>query len=136
MFTFIDGASSSGARVASATAVTASSAMPAASRAIRLAVAGATIIRSARSATRIWPMSCSCPGSTSSVITARPLSAWNVNAPTNFWARRVITTVTSAPALVNRRTSSQALYAAMPPPTATTISAPASGVAGSSASFG
>jgi hypothetical protein len=59
MLTFIDGARSSGARVASATEVSASSAIPAASRAIRLAVAGATIIRSARSAILMWPISCS-----------------------------------------------------------------------------
>ena len=49
----------------------------------------------------------------------------------NFWARGVIATSTIAPALSNRRTSSAALYAAMPPATPTTILAPRSGSAGS-----
>ena len=52
MLTFIDGAISTGARVASTTALTASSAIPFARREIAFAVAGATMTRSAASA--IW----------------------------------------------------------------------------------
>jgi len=44
----------------------------------------------------------------------------------NFCARPVIATWTVAPALSSRRTSSAALYAAMPPPTPTTTFAPVS----------
>jgi hypothetical protein len=47
MWTFIDGATSTGARVASATAETGSSACPAASRASALVVAAAITTRSA-----------------------------------------------------------------------------------------
>jgi hypothetical protein len=127
MLTFIVGASSTGALVASATAVTASSASPAARRASVLAVVGAMIIRSAASATWMCPIVASSVRLNRSVNTGRPLRAWNVSAPTNSVARAVMQTCTVAPALMSRRTSSAALYAAMPPATPTTTRLPASG---------
>ncbi len=57
MFTFMAGASRTGARVASATVVRRSSAIPAASRAMTSAVAGAISSRSASSAMRMCPIS-------------------------------------------------------------------------------
>ena len=60
MLTFIAGASSTGARLASTTAASRSSAIPAAKRAMASAVAGATMIRSASSARRMWPISDFC----------------------------------------------------------------------------
>src|SRR5438067_13360264 len=52
-----------------------------------------------------------------SVATAVPVSAWNVSAVTNRCAAGVRATRTCAPSFTSRRASSQALYAAMPPPT-------------------
>ena len=75
MLTFIDGATSTGARVASVIAVTASSAMPCASRAITFAVAGATITISARSASVMWPIVASSVRLNRSVNTGRRVSA-------------------------------------------------------------
>ncbi len=109
MFTFMLGASSTGALVASATAETGQSAMPAAMRAIRFAVAGAITTMSAASATWMCPISDSWVRSNRSVMTGRPESAWKVMGPTNSRARGVITTRTVASALVNKRTSSTAL---------------------------
>ena len=109
MFTFMLGASRTGATVASTTALTGQSAMPAAMRAIRLAVAGATTTRSAPSATWMWPISDSWVRSNRSVATGLPERVWKVSGPTNSLARAVITTRTLAPALVSRRTSSTAL---------------------------
>jgi hypothetical protein len=109
MLTFMLGATRTGAREASTTAVTGQSAIPAAMRASRLAVAGATMTRSARSATWMWPISDSCVRSKRSVMTGCPESAWKVSGPTNSRARDVMTTRTRASALLSRRTSSTAL---------------------------
>ena len=109
MLTFMDGASSTGARVASVTAATGSSAWPAASRAIAFAVAGAMMTRSAESASWMWPIVASSVRLHRSVNTGRRVSAWNVIGPMNFCAPAVIATSTFAPALSRSRTSSAAL---------------------------
>jgi len=109
MLTFIEGASSTGARVASASAVTASSAMPAAMRAQRSAVAGAITTISAASASWMWPIFSSSVSENRSVNTGRRVSAWNVIAVMKCWARGVIATSTMAPALSSSRTNSAAL---------------------------
>src|SRR6478672_9254842 len=58
-----------------------------------------------------------CTWCHTSVETGLPDSAAHVGAPTNSSAAAVGTTVTSCPDSVRRRSSSQALYAAMPPAT-------------------
>jgi hypothetical protein len=64
----------------------------------------------------------SCASSQTSVATGRPESAAQVGAPTNFSAGAVGTTRTPCPDSVNSRSSSHALYAAMPPHTPSTTS--------------
>ena len=125
MFTFMAGASKTGARVASTTAASRSSAMPAAMRAMKSAVAGATTSRSASSASRMCPISASCAASKRSSATGAPDSVCSVSGAMNLVAASVITTRTVAPALTNRRQSSAALYAAIPPVTPRTIRLPA-----------
>src|SRR3984893_3878010 len=89
--------------------------MPVAARASRSAVAGATMTRSA-----VWP-SFTCGTSATpvqtSVVTASPDSASHVGAPTKRSASGVGITRTPWPLSLNRRSSSHALYAAMPAPT-------------------
>ena len=69
MFTFIAGATRTGARVASSTAETRSSASPQLSFASVLAVAGARITSSAQSASEMWSISPSSEASNRSVRT-------------------------------------------------------------------
>ncbi len=83
--------------------------MPAASRAMVLAVAGAMITSSARSATWMCPISDSWVRSKRSKNTGRPVSAWNVSSPMKWRALAVMTTCTWAPAFTSKRTSSAAL---------------------------
>ena len=109
MFTFIAGASRSGALLASTTAVKRSLAIPAARRAIASAVAGATISRSASSASWMCPIAASLPRSNSSRDTGAPESVCIVSGVMNCVAASVITTLTVAPALTKRRQSSAAL---------------------------
>ena len=109
MFTFMAGASSRGAFEASTTAVSRSLAIPAARRAMASAVAGATTIRSASSASRMWPISASLPASNSSRATGAPESVCIVSGVMNWVAASVMTTRTVAPALTSRRQSSAAL---------------------------
>jgi len=109
MLTFMAGASSTGARVASTTAVSRSLAIPAASRAMASAVAGATIRRSASSASRMCPISASLAESNRSCETAAPDSVCKVSGVMKRVADSVITTRTVAPALTSRRQSSAAL---------------------------
>src|SRR5207342_64812 len=90
-------------------------ARPWAARAMRSAVAGATTTRSADWPIRTWGTSWA--SLQTSVLTGLPDSAAHVAAPTNCRAAAVGTTVTSWPLSVKRRSSSQALYAAMPPAT-------------------
>src|SRR5690606_4751102 len=106
-----------GAAVARHRVLTRSSASPCASFAMVLAVAGATSTRSAQRASSMWPMAASAAASHSEVRTGRPDSAWKVCTPTKRCALSVIATCTCAPASPSRRTSSAALYAAMPPHT-------------------
>ncbi len=109
MFTFIAGASSSGAFEARTTAVSRSLAIPAARRAMASAVAGATINRSASSASLMCPISASLPRSNSSRATGAPDSVCMVSGVMNWVAASVITTRTVAPALTSSRQSSAAL---------------------------
>ena len=98
MLTFIAGATTSGARVASSTVVRRSSAIPCAIFAITFAVAGAITTASAVSASRMWPISDSSVRSKVSSATRFPDSVWSVISVTNSRALRVITTWTAAPA--------------------------------------
>ena len=66
MRTFIAGAASTGLSVASSAVLARSSAMPAAMRASRSAVAGATTTRSASRDNRMWPISLSSVSENSS----------------------------------------------------------------------
>ena len=109
MFTFMAGASKTGARVASTTAASRSSAIPAAIRAMKSAVAGATTSRSASSASLMWPISASDAGSNRSSATGAPDRVCSVSGAMNRVAASVITTRTVAPALTNSRQSSAAL---------------------------
>ena len=109
----IAGANTTGQRAVSSVLVSRSSASPWAAFAIRSAVAGATTTSSAS-----WPIrTCgtSWTSAHTSVLTGLPDSAAHVGAPTNSSAAAVGTTVTSWPDSVNSRSSSQALYAAIPP---------------------
>src|SRR4051812_38399374 len=115
----IAGAKTTGQDAVSRVAVSRSSARPAAARASRSAVAGATTTRSA-----FWPMrTCATSGTSdhTSVVTGLPDSASNVAAPTKWRAPGVGTTRTSWPASVNARSRKAALYAATPPLTPSTI---------------
>src|SRR5215475_6148057 len=123
MFTFIAGASTTGAVEARYSVERKSSANPRANLPRVSAVAGATSSKSVRCATAICSMADSrfaSPPSEfakTSVMTFWPLSAANVRGVTNSRAARVITTCTVCPASCRRRTSSADLYAATPPVT-------------------
>src|SRR5690606_26270740 len=114
---FIAGATASGASVARQTVLTRSSAKPCASLAMVLAVAGATTTRSAQRASSRWPIAASAVASHSELRTVRCDTAWKLCGSTKRCAASVIATWTSAPASRRRRTSSTALYAAIPPHT-------------------
>ncbi len=130
---FIAGAITSGQSAASAQLLSRLSARPAASLAIVFAEAGAIKYTSARATSSRWLSgACSgsgCPGnapragsrSNSLTSTGAPVSASNDAAPTNRLLAGVCTTLTACPAPVARRTSSSALYAAMPPLTPSRI---------------
>ena len=109
MCTFIAGASTTRARVASMTVVSRSSAIPVASLASTLAVAGAMSRHSAASASRMCPISDSCVRLKVSVATGCPDSVWRVRGVTNCCAPAVMMTGTRAPAPTRRRTTSHAL---------------------------
>src|SRR3984885_9892246 len=109
------GANTTGQRAVSRTAVSRSSDRPAAARASRSAVAGATKTRSA-----VWPSrTCGtlCTSSQTPDDTGSPESAAQVASPTKRSASGVGATLTWCPASVSSRSSSQDLYAAMPAPT-------------------
>src|SRR3984957_16658773 len=101
--------------------------MPCAKWARMSAVAGATSSRSVRWATAMCSMALSTlAGAASSaanisVMTFLPVSAAKVSGVMNSCAERVITTCTSSFSCCRRRTSSAALYAAIPPVTPRTI---------------
>ena len=109
MCTFMDGATSKGAWVARTTVVSRSSAMPAASLATTLAVAGAITSRSAPSARLMWPISDSWVRLKRSVATGAPDRVWKLNGVTNSAASRVITTRTEQESCTRSRTNSKAL---------------------------
>ena len=114
----IAGANTTGQRAVSSVVVSRSSACPWAARATRSAVAGATTTRSADCPIRTCGTSWT--SSQTPVCTGLPDSAAHVASPTKRSAASVGTTVTSWPDSVKRRSSSQALYAAMPPDTPST----------------
>src|SRR5689334_15538969 len=124
----IAGANTTGHRAVSSVLVSRSSASPWAALARMSAVAGATTTRSALCPIRTCGTTCTSVQT--SVETGLPDSAAQVGAPTNSSAAAVGTTVTSCPDSVNRRSSSAALYAAMPPETPRTTRVPAGPVMG------
>ena len=125
IFTFIAGATITGAWVAKNRVVRKSSASPWANFASMLAVAGATTRASVDCASPMCSMEesrspSSLPGEGHNpVITLWPVREAKVNGVMNFWAASVITTCTSSAWRCKARTNSAALYAAMPPETPT-----------------
>ena len=103
---FMAGASTIGAGVARHTVASRSSAKPCASRAIRFAVAGAASTTSAQRASSMWPIAASAVSSRRSRWTGSPETAWKVSGVTKACAPAVITTRTSCPASLSRRTIS------------------------------
>ena len=95
--------------VARQVAVTTSFAIPFAIAPSQRAVAGATTITSAASATTMCPIRWSGSSPRTSVSTAWRESAPNVSGPTNVAAAGVSITTTSAPSTRSRRSSSTAL---------------------------
>ncbi len=89
--------------------------MPAAMRAMRSAVAGASSTKSAHLASSICPIEASAAGSSKLSDTGRPETACMVSGVMNSLAAWVITTCTVAPRSTNRRVNSAHLYAAIPP---------------------
>ena len=107
------GAISSGTSAGNATraVVSASSAMPQATLAMMLAVAGTTSAASAHPAAVMCAMgsAASWPVSKRPVSVVWPVRASKVAVPTNFSASAVIVTRTSQPAFCRPRTTSAAL---------------------------
>ena len=122
---FIAGTTATGAAVARQAVVTRSLAIPACKRAIRSADAGASTTKSAHFASSIWPIAASAAGSSRSSNTGWPETACRLSGVIKALAAGVIITRTSAPRSRRRRTSSGALYAAMPPLTPSRIFFPA-----------
>ena len=110
ILSFMAGAITSGARVASAVVVSRSSAMPLAILAMTFAVAGAMQNTSASFASEMWWMG-SDASSNRLTATSLPVSARNVVGPTNLVACSVMTTFTlrSGAVFWMPRTISQAL---------------------------
>ncbi len=109
MFTFMAGARMTGALVASTEQVSMSSAMPAASLAMTLAVAGAMTTTLARSARAMCSISNSSGASNMSVTVGRWVMLLKLRGVTNSVAHSVMTTSTLAPACVNLLARSTAL---------------------------
>ena len=105
----IAGAISTGQRAASSRVVRKSSATPWAALAMRLAVAGATTMAAARSASATCSTASSLCGSKRSVSTGRPDSVRKVRGPTKARACSVRQTVTVAPRRASSRSRSTAL---------------------------
>jgi hypothetical protein len=101
------GTKMTGPRAVSSVDVSRSSARPAAARAMRSAVAGATSTRSACRPMRTCGTSCT--SSKTSVCTGRPDNAAQVGSPTKRRADLVGTTVTPWPDSVSRRSTSAIL---------------------------
>ncbi len=113
--TFIAGASMSGQRRARHSADSRSSASPCATFAMKSALAGATTMRSRSRESSMCAMLSATRLSHRSVHTGCPDSACIVTGVMNRVAASVMATRTSTPARASSRTSSAALYAAMPP---------------------
>ena len=114
MFTFIAGATTTGALVARYSVVRKSSATPLANLAMQSAVAGATTSKSMDWATAICSMALSTLASWSAapnmrVMTFCPVRAAKVSGRTNSWACAVMMTCTASPFCCSSRTSSAAL---------------------------
>ena len=105
----IAGATTTGADEASTVAVTTSPASPLAIAPRKCAVAGATTMASALSATTMCPIRPSGSSSRMSVSTGCRDSAANVSGPTNRVAAGLSMTATSAPSARRSRSSSTAL---------------------------
>ena len=105
----IAGATITGARLAQAMAVSASSTRPAASSPMRFAVAGANTMASAASASSMCAICCSPSSSMTSATTGRWVRDSKVRGPTNRVAAVVIATSTTAPRSPSIRTSVTAL---------------------------
>ncbi len=105
----IAGATTTGADVARHAAVTASDEIPLAIAPSQRAVAGATTIASAVSATTMCPIRSSGSSPRTSVSTGCRDRAANVSGPTNVAADGVSITTTSAPSARRSRSSSTAL---------------------------
>ena len=114
---FIAGAATIGPVNASAVAVRTLAASPWAIRDMVVAESGAM----QRSSATVEASRCGNTSSPPSVSTGRRESAAKVVGPTNRRESGVCTTCTSWPSLTSSRTSSQLLYAAMPPHTPTRI---------------
>ena len=106
---FIAGASTMGALVAKSVVVSMSSAMPQASLAIRLAVAGATSITSAFCAREMCLTSQDSVRAKVSTHTGRALRVSKVSGATSLVAFCVMMTSTSAPSFFSLETTSHAL---------------------------
>ena len=109
IFTFIAGQIITGHLTASAAEVSRSSAMPHASFAITLAVAGAITNTSACFARLICAISLSATPSNISQYTSLCVSAWKVSGVTNSAAFAVRTTFTSKPLFVSAEAIPQLL---------------------------
>ena len=106
---FIAGTTATGAGVARHMVETKSFAIPAATRAIKSAVAGARITRSAHFPSSMWPIAASAAGSSRLSDTGYPDTACRLRGVIKALPPSVIATRTSAPRSRRRRTSSGAL---------------------------
>ncbi len=106
---FMAGATATGALVASTRVLSRSPACPDATRARKSALAGATTTRSGQRASSIWPMPASASASSNWVCTLLPERACKVRGVMNSVAAGVMTTRTSAPALLKSLASSALL---------------------------
>ena len=127
MAAFMAGAISTGHLAQRKSVERRSSARPDAAFAKMSAVAGATTINWARSANSMCAPKGKLFGSKLREATGLPVSAANVASPMNYRELRVITTETCADRWTSALVIAATLYAAIPPPTAMTISRSASG---------
>ena len=109
MFTFMAGAMTMGAVVASAVVVSRSSAMPFASLAMTFAVHGAMRNRSASFESEMWWMGSAGPSSNSPTATGSRVSARNKAGFMKWVALSVMTTFARNPAFWNPRIISHVL---------------------------
>ena len=106
MIRFMAGARTTGASVARHRVVNKSSARPPARRARKSALAGAISTSWAQRASSMCPIAASAALSQRSLRVGRPDTAWKLIGVMNFCAAAVMTTWTSAPRSIRRRTRS------------------------------